>query len=135
MIRRTCGSTRTGTRFPYTTVCLSKGRRGDLAEIDRFSGPVTLESRLTTRGTSQAALVAGLAGEGTLAGTVTAAAKAEEQAGALVIGLLGQKVKEVRGITDSTTLLFRAFAGAPATVDGSFLVEEGVLRKIGRAHV
>src|SRR3546814_11683316 len=36
-------------------------------------------------------------------------------------------MKEVRGITDSTTLLFRAFAGAPATVDGSFLVEEGVL--------
>src|SRR3546814_13260860 len=64
-----------------------------------------------------------------MAGTVNAAVKAEEQAGALVIGLLGQKVKEVRGITDSTTLLFRAFAGAPATVYGSLLVEEGVLRR------
>src|SRR3546814_6173347 len=36
------------------------------------------------------------------------------RAGALVIGLLGQKVKEVRGITDSTTLLFRAFARSEA---------------------
>src|SRR3546814_16028723 len=52
-----------------------KGLLRDLAEIDRFSGPVTLESRLTTRGTSQAALVAGLAGAGPLAGQVPAAGK------------------------------------------------------------
>src|SRR3546814_4489342 len=34
-----------------------KGLLRDFAGIDRFSGPVTLESRLNTRGTSQAALV------------------------------------------------------------------------------
>src|SRR3546814_300568 len=36
-------------------------------------------------------------------------------------------MKRVLGRPDSTTLLFSALAGAPATVDGSVLVEEGVL--------
>ena len=105
-----------------------KGLLRDLADSDRFSGPLTLESRLTTRGSSEAALVSGLAGDGKLTGTVTVAAKVEEQAGALVLGILGQKVREIRGVTDSTTMLFGAFAGAPAAVDGSFQVEEGVAR-------
>ncbi|MGF1629698.1 MAG: AsmA family protein [Kiloniellaceae bacterium] len=103
-----------------------KGLLGALADTDRFSGPMTLESSLTTRGTSEAALVGALGGSGKLTGTVTAAAKVEEQAGALVLDILGKKVKEIRGVTDSTTVLFSAFAGAPAKVDGSFVVEEGV---------
>ena len=100
----------------------------DLAGSDRFSGPVTLDSRLASRGASEAALVSGLSGAGTLTGTVTVAAKVEEQAGALLLGILGQKVREVRGISDSTTMLFGAFAGAPAAVDGTFQMEEGVAR-------
>ena len=105
-----------------------KGLLGDLADSDRFSGPVTLKSTLTSRGASEAALVSALAGDGTLAGTVTVAAKVEEQAGALVLGILGKKVKEIRGVTDSTTVLFSAFAGAPAAIDGSFVIAEGVAR-------
>ena len=95
---------------------------------DRFSGPVSLESRLATRGASEAALVAALSGEGRVTGTVTVAAKMEEQAGALLLGVLGQKVREVRGLADSTTMLFAAFTGAPAQLDGSFRMEEGVAR-------
>ncbi len=101
---------------------------GALAETDRFSGPVSLESSLNSRGLSEAALVSALNGRGKLDGTVTVAAKVEEQAGALVLNLLGKKVKEVRGVSDSTTMLFGAFAGAPAKVDGTFVVEQGVLR-------
>jgi hypothetical protein len=37
-------------------------------------------------------------------------------------------VKEVRGVTDSTTMLFGAFAGAPAKVDGNFVIEKGIAR-------
>jgi hypothetical protein len=105
-----------------------KGFLGDLADTDRFSGPLTLKGELTTRGVSEAALVSALAGRGTLVGSVTAAAKVEEQAGALVLGILGKKVKEIRGVTDSTTMLFSAFAGAPAAIDGSFAVGKGVVR-------
>ena len=105
-----------------------KGLLSDLTDTDRFSGPMSLKSSLTTRGASEAALVGALGGNGKLAGTVTVAAKVEEQAGALVLDILGQKVKEIRGVSDSTTVLFGAFAGAPAKVDGSFVVEQGVAR-------
>lgn len=105
-----------------------EGLLRDLAGSDRFSGPVSLESRLATRGASEAALVAALSGEGRVTGTVTVAAKMEEQAGALLLGVLGQKVREVRGLADSTTMLFAAFTGAPAQLDGSFRMEEGVAR-------
>ncbi|GAB4225978.1 MAG: AsmA family protein [Kiloniellaceae bacterium] len=100
----------------------------DLAGSERFAGPMSLDGNFNSRGNSEAALIAALSGKGKLDGSVTVAAKVEEQAGALVLELLGKKVKEVRGVTDSTTMLFGAFAGAPAKVDGSFVVEQGVLR-------
>jgi hypothetical protein len=105
-----------------------KGLLRDLADSDRFSGPISLQGEVASRGISQAALVAGLAGTATLGGTVTVAAKVEEQAGALVLDILGQKVREVRGLTDSTTMLFGAFAGAPAKIDGNFVIEKGIAR-------
>lgn len=99
----------------------------DLGDTDRFSGPISLESSLNAQGISEAALVGSLNGEGKIDGSVTVAAKVEEQAGAVLLGILGQKVKEVRGITDSTSLLFSAFAGTPAKIDGTFVVEQGIL--------
>jgi len=99
----------------------------DLADSDRVSGPLTVEASLNASGSSEAALVNSLNGSGKIDGTLTVAAKAEEQAGALILNILGQKVREVRGISDSTTLLFSAFAGAPSKVDGTFVVEDGVL--------
>ncbi|NIA68580.1 AsmA family protein [Pelagibius litoralis] len=99
----------------------------DLGDTDRISGPVNLESNLNAVGLSEAALVGSLNGQGKIDGTVTVAAKAEEQAGALLLGVLGKKVKEIRGLTDSTALLFGAFAGAASKVDGTFVVEQGVV--------
>ncbi len=100
----------------------------DLADTDRFSGPLSLQGNLTSQGLSEAALVSALAGSGRLDGTLTVATKVEEQGAAIVLNLLGQKVKEVRGVTDSTTVLFSSFAGAPSKVDGTFVIEQGVLR-------
>ena len=98
-----------------------------MADSDRFSGPVSLESDLRANGNSEAALIGSLNGAGRIDGTVTVAAKAEEQAGALVLDILGQKIREIRGVADSATLLFSAFAGAPSKVNGSFVIEQGVL--------
>ena len=100
----------------------------DLTDSDRFSGPLSFESNLSTQGNSEAALIAGLNGSGKVDGTVTVATKVEEQAGALVLEILGKKVKEIRGVTDSTSVLFGAFAGAPSKIDGTFIVEQGILR-------
>jgi uncharacterized protein involved in outer membrane biogenesis len=100
----------------------------DMAETDRFSGPMSLSGDLKSRGGSEAALVSALNGRGQLEGTVTVAAKAEEQGAAMLLGVLGQKVKEVRGLTDATTMLFSAFAGAPSRVEGTYVVDQGVVR-------
>src|SRR3546814_19367151 len=93
-----------------------KGLLQDIADSDRFSGPLPLYSDFATRGDSEAALVSNLSGDRTLTGTVTVAPKVEEHAGALVLDLLGQQVREIRGIADSAAMLFGAFACAPPPV-------------------
>lgn len=116
------------------TVTANEVQIGDLlranAGFDRVSGPISLSADLKTRGGSEADLVSGLTGAGKVSGEVLVTAKAEEQLGAALLGVLGDKVKEVRGLTDTTNTLFNAFAGAPAELTGSFSVEQGVLRTV-----
>ncbi len=107
----------------------------DLAETDRVSGPLNVNASLTTRGRSEAELVAALAGAGNVNGTLKFKAKKAEKVGSALLGLagklLGQKIKElgaITNITDATNVLFNAFADAPAAVSGTFTVERGVVR-------
>ncbi|MCH6587416.1 MAG: AsmA family protein, partial [Proteobacteria bacterium] len=107
----------------------------DLAESDRVSGPLSVNASLSTRGRSEAELVSALTGTGDLQGTLKFKAMAEEKIGSLLLGLagelLGQKVKELRNVTNitgATNVLFNAFADAPAAVSGTFTVERGVVR-------
>ncbi len=99
----------------------------DLADSDRISGTLDLSAALETNGASEAALVRSLTGSGQLGGQMTARVKAEEQLGNVVLGILGTKVKEIRGVSDATTALFSAFAGAPAKLSGTFNVQQGVV--------
>ncbi len=102
----------------------------DLADTDRISGNLDVTASLRSSGTSEAALVRSLAGQGQLGGSVTAKVKAEEQIGSVVLGILGEKVKEIRGVSDATTALFSAFAGAPAKVSGTFNIDQGVVETV-----
>ena len=99
----------------------------DVAETDRVSGPLSVNATLNSTGRSEAELVGALAGSGDLNGTLKVKAKAEEKVGNLVLDILGQKIKEIRGITGATNVLFNAFADAPAKVTGTFTIEHGVL--------
>ena len=99
----------------------------ELADSDRISGALDLTASLSSRGASEAALVRSLAGQGELGGNVTAKVKQEEQLGNLVLGILGDKVKEIRGVSDASTALFSAFAGAPAKLSGTFSVRQGLV--------
>ena len=118
-----------------TAIELDLGRLlADLAESDRVSGPLSLSASLSTRGRSEAELIAALAGNGKLDGTLRVKAKREERVGSQLLGLagalFGQKIKEfdqIRGLTDATNVLFNAFADAPAAVTGSFTVDRGVV--------
>jgi uncharacterized protein involved in outer membrane biogenesis len=97
------------------------------ADFKRVSGPVDMTAELTTTGTSEAELIAALSGRGDLKGTLTYKPKKKERLGALALNILGVKVDEVRGVADATNMLFSAFAGAPAALDGTFTVQDGVV--------
>ena len=132
---RIAGSATTGAGMAADfTVNASEVQVGNLLRassgFDRVSGPLSLSADLKTRGDSEAELVSGLNGAGELSGSVLVTAKAEEQLGAALLGVLGEKVKEVRGLTDTTSTLFNAFAGSPAALTGTFSVEQGVLRTV-----
>ena len=95
---------------------------------DRVSGPVTVNANLTSRGASEAELISRLNGQGSVAGLLTIQAKAEEAVGAALLGLLGTKVKEVRGLANTSNTLLNAFAGSPAPLKGTFTVSNGQVR-------
>ncbi|HSR71800.1 MAG TPA: AsmA-like C-terminal region-containing protein, partial [Kiloniellales bacterium] len=99
-----------------------------VAETDRVSGPLDINATLSAHGESEAELVSSLSGDGEISGTLTVKAKAEEQVGSMLLGILGERVREIRAVTDATNLLFNAFAGTPAAVQGTFRVENGVVR-------
>src|SRR3546814_13288796 len=67
-----------------------KGLLQDIADSDRFSGPLTLYSDFATRGDSEAALVSNLSGHGTLTGPVPVATTVADQA---EIGSASQREK------------------------------------------
>lgn len=99
----------------------------DVAESDRVSGPLNVNASLSTSGRSEAELISALSGKGDLGGTLNVKTKSEEQLGAALLGILGKKVGEIRGIADTTNLLFNSFGGAPAALKGSFTVDRGVV--------
>ena len=101
---------------------------GQLAETDRVAGPLNVNASLTSQGGSVAELIDALSGNGTVDGSLTVVTKAEEQVGNVLLNILGQKIREVRGVTDATNLLFNAFAGTPADLRGTFTIERGVAR-------
>jgi uncharacterized protein involved in outer membrane biogenesis len=98
------------------------------ADFDRVSGPVSLTARLTSEGTSEAALISALNGSGDLRGTLELLAKTEEQVEVLLKGVLGSKVTEIKGLADTGNLVLTAFSGAPSILTGSFTIEDGVIR-------
>lgn len=95
-------------------------------DFDRAAGPVTMNADLVSRGRSAHDLVASLDGQGTIEGKVTVTARQEEQVGAVLLGVLGQELKQIRGVADASMLLLGAFAGTPAALSGSFVLEDGV---------
>lgn len=105
---------------------------GALVGFDRLSGPISLTFDGTAAGDSKYALISSLGGNGRISGTVRARLSAEERAKAGAVGLvgtlLGDKVREFGAASDAMTTLLRAFADAPATLDGNVVVASGRAR-------
>lgn len=92
----------------------------------RVAGRMDLTAELSARGNSEAALVTSLDGQGTVGGELTVEARAQEQVGNVVLGILGEQVRELEGVTNPLNELFAAFAGRPGTLSGSVQVDDGV---------
>ena len=73
-------------------------------------------------------MIGNLNGQGSVGGEITVRATAEEAVGSVLLGILGQQIRELRGLSDTVNAVFSAFAGAPARLDGSFDIENGIVR-------
>ncbi|GIK98399.1 MAG: hypothetical protein BroJett029_26080 [Alphaproteobacteria bacterium] len=100
---------------------------GDGLLGNRITGPISVTADLKTLGVSMAELVQGLNGSGTLGGEITVLTQVEQQVGSALLDLLGGKVKEIRGITDTVSNVFGAFAGQSSKLTGDFVIADGVL--------
>ena len=93
----------------------------------RVSGPVSLDADVQTVGVSMAELVGGLGGRGSVNGTITVLTQVEQQVGSALLNILGTKVKQVRGLTDTVNAVYGAFTGSPNALAGTFAVDRGVV--------
>ncbi|WP_120498684.1 AsmA family protein [Kiloniella sp. EL199] len=99
----------------------------DVADFKRVSGPISLQSKVTSEGRSEADLVQGLNGNGQISGVLTAKVKTKEVVGGALLGVLGSKLKGIQGVGDATTTLLQSFAGHPAQLKGTYTIHNGVL--------
>lgn len=94
---------------------------------NQLKGPLSLNLDLTGAGESQAAIVRSLTGKGDLGGTMMIIGKVEQQVGSALLGVLGQKVKQVKGVADSINGVLGSFTGVDNQLSGTFDVAQGVL--------
>jgi uncharacterized protein involved in outer membrane biogenesis len=94
---------------------------------NQLKGPLSLNLDLTGAGESQAAIVRSLTGKGDLGGTMMIIGKVEQQVGSALLGVLGQKVKQVKGVADSINGVLGSFTGVDNQLSGTFDIAKGVL--------
>jgi hypothetical protein len=93
----------------------------------QVKGPLSLEFDGTGSGLSQADIVRSLTGKGSLDGTVMIIGKIEQTVGSALLGVLGQKVKQVQGIADKINGVLSAYTGVDNKLNGTFDIANGVL--------
>ena len=94
---------------------------------NQIKGPLSLNLDLTGAGESQAAIVRSLTGKGDLGGTMMIIGKVEQQVGSALLGILGQKVKQVKGVADSINGVIGSYMGVDNQLAGTFDIAQGVL--------
>ena len=94
---------------------------------NQLKGPLSLNLDLTGAGESQAAIMRSLTGKGDLGGTMMIIGKVEQTVGSALLGVLGQKVKQVKGVADSINGVISSYTGVDNVLSGTFDVTKGVL--------
>lgn len=94
---------------------------------NQLKGPLSLNLDLTGAGESQAAIVRSLTGKGDLGGTMMIIGKVEQTVSSALLGVLGQKVKQVKGVADSINSVIASYMGVDNQLSGTFDIAQGVL--------
>lgn len=94
---------------------------------NQVKGPLSLNLALGGSGNSQAELVKSLTGQGNIDGTMMIIGQVEQQMGSALLGVLGQKVKAVQGISDTINGVLGNFTGVDNALKGTFNITKGIL--------
>lgn len=94
---------------------------------NQVKGPLSLNLNATGAGESMADIMRSLNGNGDLGGSVMIIGKVEQQIGSALLGVLGQKVKEVQGITSAVNGILSSYTGVDNQLSGTFNIAQGVL--------
>jgi hypothetical protein len=92
----------------------------------QVKGPLSLKFDGTGSGLSQADIVRSLTGKGNIDGTVMIIGKIEQTVGSALLGVLGQKVKQVQGIADRINGVLSSYTGVDNKLTGTFDIVNGV---------
>ncbi|OUS15807.1 hypothetical protein A9Q97_02740, partial [Rhodospirillales bacterium 47_12_T64] len=99
----------------------------DVADFKRVSGPLSFSGKIISTGSSEAELVQSLKGNGTVKGVLKAKVKQKEILGGALLSVLGAKLQGIQGVGDATATLLQSFAGQAANLNGTYVIENGVL--------
>jgi uncharacterized protein involved in outer membrane biogenesis len=93
-----------------------------------FSGPISFNGNFDTTGASLNEMMHALDGTGNVDGTIKVLTSTQQAIGSALLGVLGQQVQQLRGITDTMNALFAGFTGRDNSLTGDFIVTDGVLQ-------
>ena len=94
---------------------------------NQVKGPLSLNLNATGSGESVADLMRSLNGNGDLGGSIMIIGKVEQQIGSALLGVLGQKVKAVQGVTSAVNGILSSYTGVDNQLSGTFDIKQGVL--------
>ena len=94
---------------------------------NQVKGPLSLNINAAGAGESMADIMRSLNGSGDVDGSVMIIGKVEQQIGSALLGVLGQKVKQVQGITSAVNGILSSYTGVDNQLSGTYNIRQGVL--------
>jgi len=93
----------------------------------QIKGPLSVNLQAKGSGESELAMVRSLAGAGDLNGRIMIIGKLEQTVGSALLAVLGEKVKQVKGVANTINGVLASFTGVDNELSGTFKINGGVL--------
>ena len=102
---------------------IMKGGMGGM----QVRGPLSANLQASGQGNNQEALVQNLNGQGDFNGQVTLLGQLETALGSTLLNVLGQKVKQLRSVTENLNSALTSFTGTANEGSGTFVIRNGIV--------